>query len=137
MQAAEILAKLEAWSLKEGDFHSDRQLADEVLLACDWRVTQDAEFAGGARWEDTKNPGYFTAETGRPNPLLVLGDAILCVPITCAWRITTNVRRESLAEVRGPSMVVHTGAHSYPSLALMIAVFSYKAGVSLLKLNAA
>jgi hypothetical protein len=75
-----LLAKLEAWSRDTGDFHSDRQLADEVLIATGWTCHPDPTFEGGVRWEFGKNPTVCTGENSRPHPVNSVDAALGQIP---------------------------------------------------------
>lgn len=74
MSNATLIAKLRAW--REHDFHADRQLADEVLLAAGWSVQPDPDFEGGVRWSYGTNPRYSTSEKSRPHPVNDLQAAV-------------------------------------------------------------
>lgn len=75
-----LLDKLTAWKPESRSFHTDRQLADEMLLACGWRVCPDPEFEGGCRWEFGTNPRYCTGETNRPHPVNSVDAALGQIP---------------------------------------------------------
>ena len=82
----DLIEKLKNW--KELDFHADRQLADEVLIADGWRVIPDEGFQGGFRWEFGTNPTYCSSEKSRPHVIHDLNTAIGVIPFGCNWRLT-------------------------------------------------
>lgn len=75
MTRTELATALDSW--REHDFAKDRELGDEVLRACGWKVELAPEFEGGFRW-------YFgpvsLAQGSRPHPLHDLGFAIRQMP---------------------------------------------------------
>jgi hypothetical protein len=79
----ELIAKLEAW--KEYNFHADRQLSDEILIADGWQCEPDDTFEGGIRW--WRGP-YSTGESCRPHPIHDLNAAIALVPFKMDWRVS-------------------------------------------------
>src|SRR4051812_16221620 len=101
-----LLAKLEAW--REHDFHADRQLADEMLIATGWRVVQDPEWEHGIRWEFGTNPRYSSSESSRPHPINSLDDALGQLPFR--WSLAELADVTSWAGEKGPSIVAATAA---------------------------
>jgi hypothetical protein len=74
-----VIAKLEVW--REHDFHKDRQLADEVLIADGWQCEPDPAFEGGVRWFFGTNPQYSSSESARPHVIHDLNTALGVVPV--------------------------------------------------------
>jgi hypothetical protein len=75
-----LIAKLQAW--EKHDFHGDRQLADEVLIADGWRCVPDKDWHGGIRWSyEAGNPKLFMSEDTRPHVILNLDNALGVVPL--------------------------------------------------------
>lgn len=99
-----LIDKVAAWSLESSDYHGNRQLGDEILLATGWSVERDATFQGGIRWFCGKCPQVSVSEYNRPNPLLSLEDAIGCMPVGAEYRISTLHGR---AEVELPLNSLH------------------------------
>lgn len=87
MVTEELLAKLEAWREADADFHRDRQLADEVLIADGWQCEPDTSFEGGIRWFWGTAPQVSTSESSRPHPLIDMNAAVGVVPFRANWRI--------------------------------------------------
>jgi hypothetical protein len=83
----EVIAKLEAW--REHDFHADRQLADEVLIADGWQCEPDPTFEGGVRWFWGTNPQVSSSESTRPHPINDLNAAVGVVPFKASWTLAT------------------------------------------------
>lgn len=81
----DLISALMNYSLDEGDYHSDRQLADEILLADGWEVKQDSDFAGGIVWSKGTWPRQHIAEPHRPHPINSLDDAIMLIPDGYSW----------------------------------------------------
>jgi hypothetical protein len=118
-----LLARLQNWSLVSGDPHSDRQLADEVLIAYGWRCEPDASLEGGVRW--FIGP-YSAAKTSRPHPINDLSVSIDLVPRCCNWRLTV-IGEKATAHI-WPDKIFRDefeGQSERPSVALLIAVFKY------------
>lgn len=84
----EVIAKLEAW--REHDFHADRQLADEVLLADGWQCEPDPTFEGGVRWFWGTNPQVSSSENTRPHPINDLNAAVGVVPFGAEWQVAAK-----------------------------------------------
>ena len=80
-----LVQKLEAW--REHDFHGDRQLADECLIADGWSVERDEDFEGGIRWFHGVNPQVSSAEKHRPHPIHDLNAAVALIPYKMDWTI--------------------------------------------------
>lgn len=118
-----LLARLQNWSLVSRDVHSDRQLADEVLIGCGWRCEPDASSEGGVRW--FIGP-YSAAKTSRPHPISDLNVAIGVVPRCCNWRLTV-IGQKVTAHIWADeiSRGEFEGRSERPSVALLIAVFKY------------
>lgn len=70
-----LIEKLCAWT--DFDFHGDRQLSDEVLIADGWTVTPDQTFEGGVRWQI--GPAC-CSESTRPHVIHSLDRALAVVP---------------------------------------------------------
>ncbi|HEY0342209.1 MAG TPA: hypothetical protein VGC34_15495 [Steroidobacteraceae bacterium] len=84
MSSQELLAKLAAYDREKGDFHGDRRLADEILLACGWQVQANPEFEGGMEWWFGKNPRVSASQRSHPHPVNSLDDALGQLPFYCA-----------------------------------------------------
>ena len=71
----DLIAKLRAW--KSRDFHRDRQLSDEVLIAGGWRCEPDEAWEGGVRWSWGTNPevkgAALPSAAPRPRPTACVG----------------------------------------------------------------
>lgn len=127
-----LLAKLVAWSDEAGEFHADRQLADECLLATGWSVEPDAAFEGGIRWYFGTNPQVSVGEANRPHVLFDLGTAIGAMPFK--WNFVVELV-EGRARVfcwppglRHMPLNAETGEHrSLNAAALIAAVKAYRA----------
>jgi hypothetical protein len=131
-----VIEKLEVW--REHDFHKDRQLADEVLIADGWKCEQNPAWEGGARWYIPGNPEYSTSESGRPHVLHDLNAAIGVIPSDFNLRLiiigpiaTAHVWRdgEDLLNKRA-------GCSTKPTIAVLIAALKAKREL-LLKARAA
>jgi hypothetical protein len=120
---AALLARLQNWSLASGDLPSDRQLADEVLMAYGWRCEPDASFEGGARW--FIGP-YSAAKPSRPHPINDLDIAVGLVPRCCNWRLTV-IGQKATAHIWADKIFrdEFEGRSNRASVALLIAVFKY------------
>lgn len=121
-----LLEKLQAW--REHDFHADRQLADEVLVADGWNCEKDESFEGGIRWFFGTNPTYSCGENSRPHPINDLNAAIGVVPFKHHWRLTV-IGENAVAQVWEPGEIFRDefeGASSIPTIALLIAIFKLK-----------
>lgn len=124
-----LIAKLEAWTEASGDFHSDRQLADEILIADSWMVIPDSTFAGGFRWEWRMPSGgaVCSSEASRPHPINDMNAAIGVVPMGMAWSIQV-LKGRALALVWNPSTRVDwklCGNSERPTVALVISALRY------------
>ena len=131
MELSQIIFKLETWTLETGDYHSDRQLADEILIADGWKVEPDAEFAGGIRWYWGTNPQISTSESTRPHPINDINAAIGIVPRDCNWMINCSKNRgDVIAMVRNNRKPyrygIGTSVIERPSIALLIAALKYR-----------
>jgi len=123
-----VIEKLKAW--REHDFHADRQLADEVLIADGWKCEQNPAWEGGVRWFVPGNPEYSTSESGRPHVIHDLNTALGVVPpkhnvkilITCAIgagaKVWSNGKEESF-----------TGTAPIPTVAILIAALKARLGL--------
>lgn len=121
--------KLEAWSRARGSYHTDRQLADEVLIADGWRVQPDIEWEGGIRWSWGSNPEVSASESTRPNPINDLNTAIGVVPFECNWAIAVGDSGRAMAQVwrKGTApMEKFIGHGEIPAIAVLIAAFRYR-----------
>lgn len=83
-----LIAKLEAWTPEAADFHRDRQLSDEILIADGWTCERDPAFAGGVRWSRRMGIGtYCSDEASRPHPINDVNTAIGLLPLRSEWSI--------------------------------------------------
>lgn len=120
-----LIAKLEAWN--EPDFNSDRQLADEVLIADGWRVVPDETFEGGFRWEWGTNPTVCCSETTRPHVINDLNTALGVVPFDCNWRLT-RIGSHATAHVWQSGEIFRdefAGSSPRETIAILIAALRY------------
>jgi hypothetical protein len=128
MTIDEVIERLRRWSMANGDFHADRELADAVLIADGWQCEPDPSFAGGVRWWIGVSPQYSTGEATRPHPINDLNAAIGVVPLRHNWRLT--VIGDSAAAYVGASGELphdkHYGLSERPSVALLIAALKAK-----------
>lgn len=128
-----VISKLEGWSDHGGDFHSDRQLSDEVLIADGWRVEPDQSFEGGVCWSFGANPRYCCAESGRPHPVNDMNTASGVVPFGYAWMLVVMPDGECSARVApgrpdgSPDPWRFEGRSGRPAVALLIAALKAKA----------
>ena len=124
---APLIAKLQAWTMETGDFHSDRQLADEVLIADGWKCEPDESFEGGVRWFWGTNPQISASESSRPHVINDLNTAIGVVPFGCNWQIEMRNNRAE-AQVWAQGKIPHgcLGRSERPSVAILIAALRYK-----------
>lgn len=116
-----LISKLEAWC--EHDFHTDRQLADEVLIADGWSCEPDETFEGGIRWFVGTNPQVSTSENTRPHPINDLNAAIGVVPYRYNWRLTM-FGEQAVAQVWQSGEIFRDefeGHAPIPTIALLIA----------------
>ncbi|WP_319798277.1 hypothetical protein [Nitrobacter sp.] len=84
-----VITKLQAWT--EFDFHTDRQLADEILIADGWCCEPDQAFGGGFRWW-CKNGAvtYSSSETHRPHPIIDMNAAVALIPHGAGWNLSSD-----------------------------------------------
>ena len=127
----DLILRLEAWT--EYDFHIDRQLADEILIAHGWKCEPDSTFEGGIRWYWGTNPQISSAETTRPHPINDLNAAVGLVPR--GYRFMLDKRPFAETRKDGQSYRAHVWSGDHPSfedtiswapeptVALCIAVF--------------
>ncbi len=122
-----LIAKLEAWA--EHDFHADRQLADEVLIADGWNCEPDATFEGGVRWFWGINPQISSSENTRPHPINDMNAAIGVVPFKHHWQVRV-VGAYAEARVWSGETEFHEYSASapIPTVALVIAALLAKKG---------
>lgn len=125
---AGLVAKLEAWA--EHDFHADRQLADEILIADGWNCEPDQTFEGGVRWFWGTNPQISSSESTRPHPVNDMNAAIGVVPFKHHWQVLV-VGDYAEAEVWAGDRPYHAyrGSAPIPTIALVIASLLAKWGV--------
>lgn len=132
-----VIAKLEAWSYAPGDFHSDRQLADEILIADGWKPVADETFQGGVRWEYRTSGSGMTlcsSEGTRPHPINDMNAAIGVVPCGVGWSISF-ANGQAVADVHPkPGMTISNvhdlrGVSERPAVAITIAALKYLAMV--------
>ena len=131
-----LIEKLKSW--KELDFHGDRQLADEVLIADGWRVIPDSSFEGGFRWEFGANPTYCSSESNRPHVIHDLNVAIGVVPFDCNWRLT-RIGDQVVAHVWKCGEIFRDefeGCSSRETIAILIAALRFKEAQQQGELNA-
>lgn len=84
-----IITKLQVWA--GNDFHADRQLADEILIADDWHCEASEIFEGGVRWWRKSGAAtYSTGENHRPHPLLYINDAFALLPPNKPWSLRSD-----------------------------------------------
>ena len=119
-----LIEKLEAW--REHDFHCDRQLADEILIADGWRCEPSADFEGGVRWFWGTNPQYSSSETTRPHPINDMNAAIGIVPVGMAWSVSVDGDCAT-ADVNQWGEISERGVSKEPAVALCIAALKAKA----------
>ena len=119
-----LIAKLQAW--KEHDFHADRQLSDEVLIADGWKSEPDARWQGGVRWYLSGNPEYSCGEDHRPHVIHDLDAALALVPKNHNYCLMV-VDGETTATVwpSGASRG-HVGRSSLQHAAILIAALKAK-----------
>lgn len=129
----DVIAKLEGWSLAAGDFHADRQLADEILIADGWKPVQDETFEGGVRWEyRTSGHGktLCASENTRPHPINDMNAAIGVVPFGVGWSISF-ANGQAVADIHPkPGMTISNvhelrGISERPAVAITIAALKY------------
>ncbi len=115
-----LIAKLEAW--KRYDFHKDRQLADEVLIADGWRCEPDAAWGGGVRWfRPAHNPEVSVCEDQRPNLIHDMNTALAVVPYKYNVCLIL-IEGEATATVWEPgNRVGHEGKSALGTIAVLIA----------------
>jgi hypothetical protein len=122
-----LIQKLMAW--QDHDFHADRQLADEVLIADGWTVTPDPTFEGGVRWQIGP---VCASEGSRPHPIHSLDRALAVVPRDHAVSIEIT-RKGALANVwrdgTDGTRPVFEGVAPIASVAVLIAAFRAMEGV--------
>jgi hypothetical protein len=127
-----LIEKLQAW--KEHDFHADRQLSDEVLIADGWKCEADESFEGGIRWFWGTSPQISCSEKQRPHLIHDLNTAIGVVPPGCSLRLMIYGQppRQATAHVscpiRGGRVAVHEfeGSSDIPTIAVLIAALKTK-----------
>ena len=83
----DLIRDLEAWTLDGSDFHKDRQLADEVLLADGWNVEHDVDGHRGVLWTWGTNPKIMMADDYRHHPINDLNAAFGVIPYGFNFRI--------------------------------------------------
>jgi len=121
-----LIDKLSAWT--EHDFHADRQLADEILIADGWNCEQDATFEGGIRWFWGTNPQVSTSENTRPHPINDMNAAIGVVPFKHNWRLIV-IGDRAVAQVWPLGEIFrdeYEGVSTIPTVALVIAALKAK-----------
>lgn len=119
-----LIADLCSWTIEKGDFHSDRQLADRVLIADGWQVIEDESFEGGIRWSTGRNPTYCTSESNRPHPINDLNAALGVIPIDYNWSLKMQDGRAYAVlwkKPKGQQAVYGLGESERPSVAILIA----------------
>lgn len=124
-----LIEKLMGWNLDSGDFHTDRQLSDEVLVADGWRVQEDKAFEGGIRWSFGKCPEVSVADANRPHVINDLNAAVGVVPIGCSWQLQVSPTGETAARVwleTTAGTMWAEGASPRSSVALLIAALKFK-----------
>lgn len=135
MQLSEIIVRLCDWSLETSNFHADRQLADEVLIADGWRVVPDEAFEGGIRWSWGISPEVSVADATRPHVINDLDAAVGVVPLGCSWHVQMyNGRaaakvllfKDTSISLDNQVVIFADGHSSRPSVALLIAALRFK-----------
>jgi hypothetical protein len=116
-----VIEKLEAW--REHDFHADRQLSDEVLIADGWRCEPDAGFEGRVRWFWGTNPQYSSSESTRPHVIHDLNGALAVVPKNHGVRLLINggIATASVWAAGEIRRREHEGASTLATIAILIA----------------
>ncbi|WP_020476410.1 hypothetical protein [Zavarzinella formosa] len=123
-----LIRKLEAWSDESGSFHTDRQLADEVLIADGWRVVPDPSFEGGFCWKFGVNPVVSSSESYRPHPVNDLNAAIAVIPHNAHWRleVKNGVTWAYVWPCRGLMPEMSRGQSCRPAVAILVAALNFK-----------
>lgn len=130
-----LLARLEAW--REHDFHADRQLADEILIADGWKCEPCAEFESGIRWYWGTSPQVSVSEVNRPHPINDLKAAVALVPFKMDWCLA-RITGGPLSGKPGPRFVAEitdydgrisdvSGESCEPTVAMCIAYLKARA----------
>jgi hypothetical protein len=128
MSNRNLVAKLEAWSEETSEFHADRQLADEVLLATGWTCEPDPGFRGGLAWSFGTNPRVSVAEGEQPHSIRSVDAAIDQLPPD--WRVwyMEQALRDQVWRVRCVSFEDQDLAE-HPALPVALCILAVKAWV--------
>jgi hypothetical protein len=129
MDRVTLIKALETWTLESSDFHRDRQLADEVLLADGWKVEQNPHFEGGVAWVWGTSPKVLMADATRAHPINDLNAAFGVIPHGCDYRVDMWGGETTVyVWKRGPVIDrsrATMGVSSRPSVAILIAALRY------------
>lgn len=87
-----LLVDLAEWSDDTRDFHGDRNLADRVLLAADWRCIPDPDHPARVKWEFGTNPVCTCWDPYVPHPINSIDDAFGQMPF--GWRVWKMEQRD-------------------------------------------
>lgn len=98
---ASLLAALAAWREDSRSFHTDRMLADRVLLATGWQCSPDG---ARVRWHFGVNPEVSTWEPEHPHPVQS-GDAA-AGQMPFGWEVIRMTRRNATRDGGGAWHVI-------------------------------
>lgn len=124
-----VIEKLEAW--REHDFHGDRQLSDEIIIADGWKVERDPTFQGGERWY-YKIGGCETSASrdSRPHPIQDMNAALGLVPFRYQFALSFSIgdaRGEYFASVWNDNLSAGETGSWAPRPTIAICLASMKA----------
>jgi hypothetical protein len=126
----DLIERLKAWKPEDREFHSTRQLADEILVADGWSCESDPAWEGGIRWLWGTNPQISSSESHRPHPINDLNAAAGCVPIKHNWRLSVSDGFICVAHVWPTNEEIGDdclGVSAEPAMALVIAALKASA----------
>ncbi|MES2055796.1 MAG: hypothetical protein V4564_07660 [Pseudomonadota bacterium] len=121
-KTTDLLGDLSRWSEDERNFHSDRQLADRVLLATDWRCLPDPQHPAGVKWEFGTNPVHTSWEPHHPHPINSVDSALGQLPFKwriCSMKQSGADRPWEVTAIRDDALV--EGSHASLTAAISIA----------------
>lgn len=99
-EPASLLAALAARREATADFHTDRQLADRVLLATGWKCSPDPSgHQARVRWHFGVNPEVSCWEPTHPHPVNSVDAAIGQLPF--GWEAIRMTRRNATKDGGG------------------------------------
>lgn len=125
-EPAALLSDLAAWSEDARSFHGDRNLADRVLLATDWRCVADPGHPAGAKWEFGTNPVCTIWEPHHPHPVNSIDDAIGQLPF--GWRVWQMVQPNRDGEWQVQAVRDGASVHGFhTSLPVAVSIAAVKA----------